>query len=443
MRPGLGSRLRSVRAITGALLHPLAAYLLLRGLPTLPLRVRAQQQTRDPGRGVPVRPPDGQRRCTTRAWPGRTRGGCWVASRPGRAACWRSRCAAASQRARAVAGAVQADHPRGVARRRRLAAAAPGALTHRPVEAGAKPAGGLLRLSCGLEDVEDLVADLDQALLGRCPLTAGLREDGGMAVQGVHRITVSVADLDVSLAALPRRAGAGRAVARRRVRHARGAGRDAGAAAPARARAEPGRGGREPGGGRRRRDDEAAVAAGATLLDAPQDQSWGERQAVLLDPDGHVLCLVAPLPPAADLSRRAGARSGPGARCAGRGALDRHLLRPAVESPPGAGGRRRSALRGARAGDDRRRGLDRRSGRRTWTPRGCRSALWESRALVQDLRPPREPCTCWPRGSCPCGRLPSAAMPTTSPFAPDVRMDDPSRPTRSWRRWPTRWTATS
>ena len=31
--------------MTGALLHPLAAYLLLRGLPTLPLRVEAQQRT--------------------------------------------------------------------------------------------------------------------------------------------------------------------------------------------------------------------------------------------------------------------------------------------------------------------------------------------------------------------------------------------------------------
>jgi cystathionine beta-lyase/cystathionine gamma-synthase len=31
--------LRQVRAVTGALLHPLAAYLLHRGLPTLTLRV--------------------------------------------------------------------------------------------------------------------------------------------------------------------------------------------------------------------------------------------------------------------------------------------------------------------------------------------------------------------------------------------------------------------
>src|SRR6187200_1464338 len=38
-------RLRQVRALTGGLLHPMAAYLLHRGLRTLPLRVRAQQAT--------------------------------------------------------------------------------------------------------------------------------------------------------------------------------------------------------------------------------------------------------------------------------------------------------------------------------------------------------------------------------------------------------------
>jgi len=38
-------RLRQVRAITGGLLHPLAAYALHRGLQTLPVRVRAQQET--------------------------------------------------------------------------------------------------------------------------------------------------------------------------------------------------------------------------------------------------------------------------------------------------------------------------------------------------------------------------------------------------------------
>jgi uncharacterized glyoxalase superfamily protein PhnB len=38
----------------------------------------------------------------------------------------------------------------------------------------------------------------------------------------------------------------------------------------------------------------AAVAAGAILVDPPADEPWGERQSVLTDPDGHVVCLVSP-----------------------------------------------------------------------------------------------------------------------------------------------------
>jgi catechol 2,3-dioxygenase-like lactoylglutathione lyase family enzyme len=39
----------------------------------------------------------------------------------------------------------------------------------------------------------------------------------------------------------------------------------------------------------------AALAAGATVVDAPRDEAWGERQAVLHDVDGHVFCLVTPI----------------------------------------------------------------------------------------------------------------------------------------------------
>lgn len=37
----------------------------------------------------------------------------------------------------------------------------------------------------------------------------------------------------------------------------------------------------------------AAEKAGATIVETPTDQPWGERQSVLTDPDGHVLCLVS------------------------------------------------------------------------------------------------------------------------------------------------------
>jgi catechol 2,3-dioxygenase-like lactoylglutathione lyase family enzyme len=39
----------------------------------------------------------------------------------------------------------------------------------------------------------------------------------------------------------------------------------------------------------------AAEKAGETVIDAPADQPWGERQSVLTDPDGHVFCLVGAL----------------------------------------------------------------------------------------------------------------------------------------------------
>lgn len=40
----------------------------------------------------------------------------------------------------------------------------PAALTHRPVQSDAKPSDALVRLSIGLEDPSDLIADLERAL---------------------------------------------------------------------------------------------------------------------------------------------------------------------------------------------------------------------------------------------------------------------------------------
>ena len=39
----------------------------------------------------------------------------------------------------------------------------------------------------------------------------------------------------------------------------------------------------------------AATGVGATVIHGPTDESWGERQTVLHDVDGHVVCLVTPL----------------------------------------------------------------------------------------------------------------------------------------------------
>jgi methionine-gamma-lyase len=54
----------------------------------------------------------------------------------------------------------------------------PGALTHRPVAPEARPDGGILRLSIGLEHGEDLVADLSRALEG-ATVTASERDAVG------------------------------------------------------------------------------------------------------------------------------------------------------------------------------------------------------------------------------------------------------------------------
>ena len=157
--------LRRVRALTGALLHPAGAYLLHRGLATLPVRVRRQQQS---ARQVAN----------------------WLANH---------------QLAQAVYYPGLDGDPRGLLRRqmrgpgamisvlldggfeqaRRLTDGVrlfthavslggvdsllqhPAALTHRPVAAEARPPQGLVRLSIGLEDVDDLIADLDAALSRR------------------------------------------------------------------------------------------------------------------------------------------------------------------------------------------------------------------------------------------------------------------------------------
>jgi len=157
------TRLRGVRAVTGGLLHPLAAYELHRGLQTLPLRVRAQQETagvlanrlaEHPAVARVLYP--GLKECDPSGLVGSQMAG------PGSMLAFELRggfeaAAATAQRCRLVTHAVSlggvdtlVQHPAG--------------LTHRPVSADARPGDALLRLSAGLEDVEDLWDDLDAAL---------------------------------------------------------------------------------------------------------------------------------------------------------------------------------------------------------------------------------------------------------------------------------------
>ena len=161
------ARLRQVRVITGALLHPLAGYLLHRGLQTLPVRVRAAQaNARVIAAGLLEHPavlavhfPE-QPGCDPEELIGRQMSG------PGSVLAFRVRGGYQAARAvllklelvtRAVSlGSVDTliEHPVG--------------LTHRIVseealaEVGVTP--DLLRLSVGLEDPADILADLGQAL---------------------------------------------------------------------------------------------------------------------------------------------------------------------------------------------------------------------------------------------------------------------------------------
>ncbi|SOE16168.1 cystathionine gamma-synthase [Streptomyces sp. 2323.1] len=158
-------RLRQVRFATGGVLHPLAGYLLLRGLSTLPVRVRAASSNAAELAGRLAADP----RVTRVHYP--RIGGAMVAFE--------------------VAG-----DPHDVIAGVRLITPAvslgsvdtliqhPASISHRIVDAddrrGAGVSDRLLRLSVGLEDAEDLWADLDRAL-GTEPGPGGVLREAAVA----------------------------------------------------------------------------------------------------------------------------------------------------------------------------------------------------------------------------------------------------------------------
>ena len=168
-------RLRRVRAVTGGMLHPLGAYLLHRGLQTLPVRVRAQQAGAHKVAGFlqehpaveavhyPGLPDADPLRLVGRQMAG-----------PGSMLAFEL--AGGYPAAVAVTGAVRLiTHAVSLGGVDSLLQH-PASLTHRPVPVEARPGAGLLRLSVGLEDASDLVADLGQAL-DHLPRTTGRRSD--------------------------------------------------------------------------------------------------------------------------------------------------------------------------------------------------------------------------------------------------------------------------
>jgi len=159
--------LRQVRVATGALLHPLAAYLLHRGLVTLPLRVHRAQDSA------------GRLACMLRDHPAVTRvlyPGLGPDGRPcrphpqmaGPGAVLAFELRGGYEAARRVMESVRLIVPAVSLGSADTLIQHPAGLTHRVVdplalaEVGVSP--GLLRLSVGLEDPQDLWADLRQAL---------------------------------------------------------------------------------------------------------------------------------------------------------------------------------------------------------------------------------------------------------------------------------------
>jgi methionine-gamma-lyase len=162
--PEWATRLRQVRAVTGGILTPWPAYLLHRGLATLPVRVRAQQSTAHKvAAGLAehelvrtVRYP-GLPECDPHGLVGTQMSG------PGSLLAFELRSAEHAERVPAAVrmithavslGGVDTliQHPAG--------------LTHRPVAPEAKPHASLLRVSVGLEDATDILGDLVQAIEG-------------------------------------------------------------------------------------------------------------------------------------------------------------------------------------------------------------------------------------------------------------------------------------
>jgi len=160
--PEWAARIRRVRAITGGVLHPLAGYLLHRGLQTLAVRVRAQQAT---GQlvaewlvehplvdavhypGLPGGDPIGILG-RQMAGPGSVLAFEVVGGYPAAAAVANG-CSLISHAVSLGGTETLIEHP--------------ASLTHRPVAAEARPNPGLLRISVGLEAADDLCADLESA----------------------------------------------------------------------------------------------------------------------------------------------------------------------------------------------------------------------------------------------------------------------------------------
>ena len=159
--------LRHVRVLTGALLHPLAAYLLHRGLPTLPLRVeRAQQTATELARRLAGHPQ--VRRTLHPSLPGADPQHLLGRQMAGPGALLSFEVHGGYEAALRLMRSLSVITPAVSLGATDSLIQHPASLTHRAVDPAVRReleiSEGLLRLSVGLEGVEDLWRDLNAAL---------------------------------------------------------------------------------------------------------------------------------------------------------------------------------------------------------------------------------------------------------------------------------------
>lgn len=156
-------QLRRVRALTGGLLHPMGAYLLHRGLRTLAVRVRAQQATAQE-LAERISAHDAVARVHFPGLPGQDLRGLLGRQLAGPGAIIAIDLAGGyDAAARFTESCELITHAVSLGGVDTLVQH-PASLTHRPVAAAAKPGAGIVRLSIGLEHVDDLAADILRAL---------------------------------------------------------------------------------------------------------------------------------------------------------------------------------------------------------------------------------------------------------------------------------------
>jgi cystathionine beta-lyase/cystathionine gamma-synthase len=161
--PELAQSLRPIRTITGGVMDPFTAYLMLRGLGTLPIRIREQQRVAgELARWLVEQPAIS--RVFYPGLPGADPTGLIGRQMSGPGAMLAFEMAGGFGAAEKVCGALRLiTHAVSLGGIDTLIEH-PASLTHRVVNESAQPHAAVLRISAGLEDPVDLIADLEQAL---------------------------------------------------------------------------------------------------------------------------------------------------------------------------------------------------------------------------------------------------------------------------------------